>query len=288
MLFGMNLTRSLWLGIPALLLQSAYAQTYSYASFDYPNASPSTFFTGINSRGDVAGYAFIAQKGGHQSTQAFVRLANGTFENLPGTTYSSLPEPYGIGDSGTVVGFYDADAVIYTGHTFELFTLGARQTELTGISTNGLMVGNQFGTSVSYAFQLSAGKVQPLPMLYGQPVQANGINSSGTIAGTAPTETGSSVTGFVLAAGGSYQTVAYPGAMYTYFTAINNAGVTAGYWVNGSAAQSFVYSNGDFTEVQFPGSKTTQAFGLNESGAVSGTYTDSGGTQHGFIATPVN
>jgi hypothetical protein len=86
-----------------------------------------------------------------------------------------LLEPYGISDAGTVVGFYNADAFIYKQHSFDLVNLGPRQTELIGISTNGLMVGNQFGNSVSYAFQPKAGKVEPLPQLYGMPVQANGI-----------------------------------------------------------------------------------------------------------------
>jgi len=68
-------------------------------------------------------------------------------------------------------------------------------------------------------------------------------------------------------------------------TDINNAGLTSGFYLTNSGADSsgFLFNGSTLTSLEFPGSSFTQAFGLNNDGQVVGTYIDSSGVMHGFV-----
>jgi probable HAF family extracellular repeat protein len=127
--------------------------------------------------------------------------------------------------------------------------------------------------------------------------QLLGINNSGTIAGYFGS--GAVVNGklhpnkgyTVMSAytQGNYTNENFPGSVQTQVTAIDNAGDTAGFWVDGAGNNfDFVEWAGGFTSYKDPhtgtfnGVKVNQLLGLNDQGIAVGFYTDSYGNNHGY------
>jgi hypothetical protein len=79
--------------------------------------------------------------------------------------------------------------------------------------------------------------------------------------------------------------ISVPGAQETDPTAINNFGVIAGTFFDGSGSHGFLDTNGSFATFNAPGSSTEIA-GLNDNGVIVGNYTDAGGAFHGFVDIP--
>ncbi len=273
--------------LPAALAQ----QTYTYISIDYPNAPSNTYLTGINSQGDVVGSYSGDSKKGLPLGIGFVRSADGTFYTLED---ASNPQQYfasGISDSGVIVGAYPTrkgqTGFIDVRGSFQNFTLPSGVTYLTGISTNNAIVG--YSNNAGFERDVS-GELVFLPYLNGFAVAPYGINSLGTMVGVNNSSViGLRADGFILPSGGTYQTVDYPGAIYTALSGINDAGVAVGYsFTSAGLYSSFLYSQGQFTTIAYPGSNQTMAGGINASGVIVGTYYNADNSRHGFIATPVN
>jgi hypothetical protein len=101
---------------------------------------------------------------------------------------------------------------------------------------------------------------------------------------------------------GSYINENFPGSAQTQVTALNNGGVTVGFWVNGKGANHGFYAiNGrHFHQVDFPTTNNAnphfdQLLGVNDSDVAVGVYTDGQMNNHGYsynIAThrfrPIN
>ncbi len=82
-------------------------------------------------------------------------------------------------------------------------------------------------------------------------------------------------TGFSLDASGDVTTLAYPGAVSTYPTAINTSGVIVGYYdpPSGNAEEEgFVLRNGKYTNVYIPNTFDTEVSDINTSGTIVGSY----------------
>lgn len=89
--------------------------------------------------------------------------------------------------------------------------------------------------------------------------------------------------GFVYS-GGTYTTLAVPGAVYTQANSINNPGQVAGFYYGGGVEAGFIYSGGTYTTLSVTGAEATVAFGINDSGQVVGNYIPgSGGRFEGFL-----
>lgn len=82
-----------------------------------------------------------------------------------------------------------------------------------------------------------------------------------------------------------YATVAYPGAILTLVSGINNSNVVVGsYFDSADVVHGFVYRKGKFSAVNFPGATATQVMGINDFDDIVGMYQVSGPLNfHGFI-----
>ncbi len=91
-----------------------------------------------------------------------------------------------------------------------------------------------------------------------------------------------------LLSNGSYTTLDVPGSLFTQAHGINASGQIVGWYYDGNITHGFLLSEGSYTTLDVPGSSYTQGFGINDSGKIVGEYGDAGGTNHGFLATPVH
>lgn len=77
------------------------------------------------------------------------------------------------------------------------------------------------------------------------------------------------------------------GSSGTYATALNDRGVIAGYYQDGTGlAHGFVRkSGGNFVTFDVAGAAGTFPNSINRGGDIAGWYTDASGTYHGFVRT---
>ncbi|HEY4386451.1 MAG TPA: hypothetical protein VGN34_18495 [Ktedonobacteraceae bacterium] len=88
----------------------------------------------------------------------------------------------------------------------------------------------------------------------------------------------------------NYTNENFPGSVQTQVTALNNAGYTAGFWVDKAGNNfGFIRWQGGFTSYKDPhtgksnGVQVNQLLGLNDKGIAVGFYTDSNGNDHAYI-----
>jgi probable HAF family extracellular repeat protein len=181
-----------------------------------------------------------------------------------------------IGPNTTVAGY------IYTTihKPNEAFTVAR------GINNAGQIVGSYPYNSYVYSGGVFTTLDVPDVPFAGYGLRATGINNSGQIVGDYNNQTENH--GFVKS-GGSYTTIAVPGASTTSAGGINDAGDVAGYYyeiLSGGTTvrqSGFVKSMGGYRTIDVPGATSTAALGINNSGQVAGTFTDSTGRTNGFI-----
>ena len=99
--------------------------------------------------------------------------------------------------------------------------------------------------------------------------------------------------GFVLsapAAGQTYTTIDYPGAVKTIATGINATGTIVGDFCvickNGfEVLHGYILSQGTFTQIDFPGARSTRPLAINDGGSIVGHYwfPNQNGKTHGFL-----
>jgi probable HAF family extracellular repeat protein len=227
-------------------------------------------------------------------------------------------QPFGINDTGQIVGSYGSTPGSFSSHGFLLSggnykTLdvpGAAYTVANGINNAGQIVGGYSGGS----FLLSGGSYTSL----GVPGKASGINDAGQIVGTVPA---TKAYGFLFS-NGTTTGIYVPGSFGTEAIGINDAGVIVGSYYDGRADHGLLVSNGTYTTlnvagfasginnageivgsegfggsfllsggrlttINVPGSEFTDAVGINDLGEIVGYYQDASGAYHGFLADPV-
>ena len=236
-----------------------------------------TLAFGINDAGTVVGW----YEGASGGTSGF-SLSGGTSTtlNYPGAwdTYA-----YGINDAGAIVGSYytpGADhGFILSGGTYTALNYPAF-----GINNAGTIV-------LRGGFMSSGGTYTPLNYPGAVWSAVWGINDAGTIVGSylmsySPGSNPNSccfsgAEGFSLS-GGTYTSLNYPGALYTYAYGINDAGTIVGYYEKDGTTSGFSLSGGTYTSLNYPGASYTFAQGINDAGTIVGYYWDAGGRAHGF------
>ena len=72
--------------------------------------------------------------------------------------------------------------------------------------------------------------------------------------------------------GGTFTTVAFPGATYTEAWGINNAGQVVGEYSTGSGVHGFLYQSGTYTDITVPGATYTQMRGIDNVGDMVGRF----------------
>lgn len=229
----------------------------------------------INARGDIVGRYFDASGNSHGYL-----LSGGAFSSIdapfPGT---SDTDARGMNNAGVIVGEYDVP------------------TNIPGLGTvpipNGFMR-DATGNFTKIHFPNAVGTI------------ARGVNDSGDVVGwyivvTNPNTFAIAVHAFLLSKG-VYTSFDFPGATATIANGINEQGEIAGSYttnsvtINSLLGDRFNNSHGyvrsadgtAFTLIDFPGALGTDCRGgFNPRGDLVGAYVDSGGNEHGFLATQV-
>jgi hypothetical protein len=229
----------------------------------------------INARGDIVGRYFDAS--GHSHGYL---LSGGVFSSIdapfPGTTDT---DARGINNVGTIVGEYDVP------------------TNVPGLGTVPVPTG---------FMRDAAGNFTQIDFPNSTATIARGINDSGDVAGWYIVVTNASpftiaVHAFLLSKG-TYTSFDVPGATGTIANGVNEQGEITGSYtttavtiksvlgdsVNNSRGYVRSADGASFTLIDFPGALDTDCRGgFNPRGDLVGTYTDSGGNEHGFLATLV-
>jgi hypothetical protein len=207
-----------------------------------------------NDRGDV-----IGQYIGDDSIIHGFSLTKGTLTTLdfPG---ASDTYPFGINNSGTVVGYWDildanGNALAYHGFTWNDGTFkevnfpGSADSVITGINARGDLVGawdSDITSPIGHAFFCSRGQCSSFD-------------------------------------------VPVPGATISQPNDINAQGQMVGTWIDADGGEHGFFMNGaSFTTLDYPGASFTTAWGINSAGELVGDYSIEGGPSHGFLAQPVN
>src|SRR5277367_5538641 len=227
--------------------------------------------SGINNRGQIAGYAQTAFTDSgcppYQTTAAVI------WQN--GKVQAQLP---------TVGG--DPDGVAF------------------GINNQGLATGyTGTCTAANHAVLWENDTATALPDLGVEGALGVGINDKGQIVGQVASADGTTAYGAVWQnEGGTYTITSFntlPGDYFSFGEAINNQGQAVGstQLKNGYWSHAFIWQNGVITDLNtlFPASSNlyaTMANAINERGQISGMATvlsgPNAGKIHAFLATPVN
>jgi uncharacterized membrane protein len=278
---------------PCVLAQEqSHSPIQIIAIYDYPGAAGFINSSGINDKGDVAGY-YLDTAG---DFRGFVRFRNGNFSapiiapNDTGVTYAT-----DINNAPTVSGeSYDSVRNAYHGYlltnqTFTLFDIeGARSTTVAGINVNGDFVGS-FGpdADTGEAYIDIEGEIASFSIPGASITIGTAINGLGMVVGNYVLAADSSLHGFFRnAAGDLSYPVDFPGSTLTGLRGINDHRlVVGGYSDADSVMHGFVLKPpATFLSFTYPGATYTTLGGINNRGLVCGDYVDLNGIRHGFIA----
>ena len=105
----------------------------------------------------------------------------------------------------------------------------------------------------------------------------------GDFAGNTRGADGEKTIGFTLI-DGVFTTYDFPGSQNTFFYALGNSGIAAGYYQDSDDLyHGVILENGELRQYDFPGAVQTQIYGIsNATGALTGNYIDASGVRRGF------
>jgi len=163
---------------------------------------------------------------------------------------------------------------------------GSTTTEPTGINNSGQIVGNYYnGAYHGFLYKGGAFSTFDAPgYVAGTTIMdVRGISDSGQIVGTLFNPSVSpNGTGF-LYSGGTFTSITFPGAGFTYPLGISSNGAYLVGVYGGAHNHGFLYTGGVFTTIDYPGATDTVPYGINNNGTIVGTYDDGAGNVHSFL-----
>ena len=144
-----------------------------------------------------------------------------------------------VGESSVAVRFGDPqEGFLYNGETFQSVVFpGATRTSVRGVNNIGQMVGT-YGSRLDQGFVFDGNEFLTIDVFALQTAIPTSINVDGVIVGTNyssplfPRQT----TGFILA-DGEFQTIGFPGAIYTEIADINDQGEIVGTYTDASETE---------------------------------------------------
>jgi len=279
---------------------------YKFTTIDYPGAQ-STQFWGINNSGVIVGQAFV---GSDPAISFTYDPKKNVFTVLPNVPTALSTGASGINNQGIVTGSVSdantASGFVLSKGAFSFFTHpGYPYTEGRALGSTGLVTGyatdSTFTSSIGFIYDPTNDTfVDFLPSLQ---TIAQGINGSRNVVGSTrqlagavcSTCPGPRYYGFLRDSGGAIRYFLVNG-QDTRGRGITDSGVIAGSVNTGTGEKGFVLTlNGtapfqaltvpDVSLLAVPGAASTIVEGINEPGTVVGYTTDTGGYNHGFIAT---
>ena len=272
------------------------ASAQQYTTIDFPGAIATSLNGGPNPQGtNIGSYTDPSNV-----THGFV-LKKGVFTSFdpPGST---LTVPNWISPEGVIVGQYiDSSSVshgfVRAGGNYTTIDFpGAAGTALTSLNPSGQMsgfscsdpaCGSTGNSTTNHSFTVSKKSVftsfDPPGAISSE---ATTVIASGAAFGSY-TDSGGVGHGY-LRYQGTFTTIDFPGASFTFVGGANPEGDCVGEEVTAGVAHSFVLSNGVFTSFDPPGTGPfgSDAAGINPGGVIVGVYLDSANAEHGFIRTP--
>ena len=272
---------------------SAAAQ-FTFTSIDFPGGALTTT-RGINNHGDIVGsyrvdpprHALLIRSGN------FIPLAPTT---VLGTNYSEAFKSNDrgdvvgqlIGDDGFTHGFLLSQGVVTT-----LDFPGANDTLPFGINESGTIVGywdllDAAGTVLAlHGFIWNKGVFTRVDFPGAVDTAVLGINARGDFVGGWDSGITSPIShGFVCSKQNCFS-FDVPGANITQGDDINAHGQIVGTYIDTAGAQhSFLAEGAEITTFDFPGAALTSAWGINSAGQIVGDYRNADNVLHGFLAQP--
>lgn len=263
--------------------------TYTYQTFDYPNASK-TILWGINDFNELSGQYTV----GNGTPHAMV-YRHGRFEPLePDTLGTYFSAGGGPNDFGTTYGAY-ADAsglqhgfLIQGGHFSTIDFSGHLNSNVDQVNLSGTMAGVFWDADGAFHGVLRQGHDHdtPIDVAGARETYPLGINDRDEIVGywdTDPNQTH----GFYRNADGQFAMIDVPSASATAAFEINDEGQIVGYYIDAAGdIHGFIQVRGKFQYLNVPGAAATVATAINNLGVIAGEYFDDAGGRHGFVATP--
>lgn len=250
----------------------------------------STYCEGIDDRGVIA--AFVRKRGvkgvridpPYQHSDFHLYAERTVFLGFRGNLGDY---GYRIGAEGVVTGFTRRNG---------LFTIyredKSPDTEVTGIYDVNGSIGfyvNAAGSDVAY--RLVGRKLTYLSPPTSVSTAATGVNRHGAIVGWSQTSVG--ITSGWLLKHGHFQSLQFPGSLFTQIFAINDrADIVGSYTAQDGRTHGFIaaspYGAGDWQSIDNPHAGSgapTVATGINNKRAIVGWYIDERGNTQGFIAS---
>jgi hypothetical protein len=197
----------------------------------------STYLEGLNKTGTACGYysADSGQPGFLYSDRTFTTISVG------GATFTYLQSVNDAGDYCGVTILPSAAFVNIGGTTTTFNVPGADGTGAYGINNLDQVVGVYGIGSDTFSYRRDADGTFEYPFAVpGMPTALRGINDRGWMVGSVE-ESGVITHGVLFSSRGAFVLYDYPGAIWTYFTDINNGGFICGtYGDNSGAAHGFI------------------------------------------------
>ena len=217
-----------------------------------------------------------------------------SFTTIPPVPGSQVTHVTGVNDSDQIVGYYSYPQNFRTYFSFvgtiaggytTLNPPGASISEATGISNNGLIVGDDLQPRVVLNYLYDNGTFTTIAYPGNGGNEARGVNDNGQFVALLQFPGDPIVDGSIYSNGG-FTTLDYPGALGTYLWGINDSGQIVGSVVLGNGQQgALLYNDGSFSMFNDPSDQSGSSFatGINDSGQIVGNYFGPDGHEHGFL-----
>ena len=296
------------LGFAVLAIGSAQAQSFNYASVDYPNAIRTRTW-GISPRGVIVGdyrdssgtsHGFLLVGGRYVTVDV-----PGSLIGLPGVLPTGLRS---INPAGDIVGIFIAPPgssegctlagsppcikgfLLHRGTFSTLLFPGHEGSIPKGITPDGTIYGCYHDADLMVTMhgfvRTASGEFTSVDV---PASMSNGATPEGsTVVGLYSDLTMMPVPthGYVIQ-NGNFQSFDVPGSKFTEAWDINPRGSIVGEFQDlAGVFHGFLRTEDGYTSIDFPAAIGTHAGGINRRGAIVGQYTDTNNVTHGFLAVP--
>lgn len=275
--------------ISVVMTIASIAWAQGYTTIDFPGATATTLNGGPNPKGTSVG-SYTASG----VTHGFTVTKKGKFTSFdpPGSTGTF---PNWMSPRGVIVGqYFDASGA---SHGFVLANGTYTTVNFPGAPGSGLTSVNASGQMSGFSCDAAACNTTTHSFVMSKKGKFTGFDPPGAISSLAVTVIASGVVfgSYTDSSGvghgyelnhGTYTTIDFPGASFTFVGGANSNGESVGEEVTAGVAHSFLLANGAFTSFDPPGAVLSDASGINPSGVIVGLFIDSGGVEHGYIRTP--
>ncbi len=293
------------LGFAVLAICSAQAQSFNYASVDFPNAIRTRAW-GINPGGVIVGdyldssrvsHGFLLSEGHYVTVDV-----PGSLIGLTGTLPTSLR---GVSPGGDIVGDYFAppgssaectvagsppcikgfllhrgvfSTVLFPGHSGSIPQRITPNGNIYGCYHDVDLMGSMFG------FTRTANGFTSIDV---PASMNNGATPDGSMVVGLYTDMAMATHGYVLR-NGTFQSFDVPSSTFTQAWDINpGANIVGDFKDSAGVFHGFLQTGDRYTSIDFPAAVATHALGINPGGAIVGMYTDTNKVTHGFLAVAV-